>query len=252
MNDQPKTKLLTFESWVTNWEWYCYARDNPQHVPFLLLDRSPCQDPFFDPYAPSASQRIPLISGLCRARKNFSIGERFIYVTRVDRKVANELELRNPTNGSNYFGVAAMTVQEILPNHADATASFSPRRYVVAPEITPYPPNIAAYRSKTEAAVARESCIVHHKGRAYTPSASTPSQWRGLYQAYYSRQENKKLRVACCQVDYISGKEALQLTPDLAPIFTIENWDNRRFNVHGIFIDEAWASPLRTAIAKGR
>jgi hypothetical protein len=238
MNNQPKTKLLTFESWVTKWEWYCYARDNPQHVPFLLLDRSPCQDPFFDPYAPSISERIPLISGLCRARKNFKKGEHFIYITRVDRRVANELGLRVRSGSSNYFGVAALTVQQILPTHADATALFSPRRYVVAPEITLYPPNIAAFRSKTEAAVARESCIVHHQGRAHTPYSSTASQWRALYHGYYSRQESRKLRVACCQVDTINGKETLQLIHDSAPVFTNEDWGNRRLNVNGIFIDE--------------
>src|SRR4051794_24561694 len=84
-------KLMTFESWVTREAWYRYARSAPQDVPHLLVDRSPCCDPFFDPFAGKASERVPTISGLCRCWKGFQVGLRVVYVTRLDRRVAEEI-----------------------------------------------------------------------------------------------------------------------------------------------------------------
>jgi hypothetical protein len=71
-----RTKLLTFESWVTRATWYDYALAYPEMIPFPLIDRSPCQDPFFDPFA-APQDRRPVISGLCRGRamRNFRVGD---------------------------------------------------------------------------------------------------------------------------------------------------------------------------------
>src|SRR5689334_3199776 len=107
------TKLLTFESWVTRAEWYAYARANPERVPYLLVDRSPCHDPFFDHYAPSPQDRRPLISGLCRCLKNFQPGDRFLYVTKIDPKLGREFGIRIGSGRPHYFGVAALVVRRV-------------------------------------------------------------------------------------------------------------------------------------------
>lgn len=73
-----KTKVLTFESWVTKREWFQYAIDHPATIPYLLCDRSPCQDPFFDLFAPAPRDREPMITGLCRSLKNFCEGDRYV------------------------------------------------------------------------------------------------------------------------------------------------------------------------------
>jgi hypothetical protein len=67
-------KLLTCRTWVLRAGWYEYALANPDLVPFPLTDRSPCQDPFFDPFA-EPEKRRPVISGLCRGIKVFHEGD---------------------------------------------------------------------------------------------------------------------------------------------------------------------------------
>ena len=101
-----ETKLLTFQTWVTDARWYDYAVKHPELVPFLLIDRSPCQDPFFDPLA-APQQRRPVISGLCRGRamRNLHVGDRFMYITRIAPAVAGQLGLAT-NQGSLYFAVA--------------------------------------------------------------------------------------------------------------------------------------------------
>jgi hypothetical protein len=41
-----QSKLLTFQSWVTESEWFEYAKSHSTEIPFMLSDRSQCQDPF--------------------------------------------------------------------------------------------------------------------------------------------------------------------------------------------------------------
>ncbi len=148
--------MLTFESWVTKWEWYAYAREHRDFVPHFLIDRSLCEEPFFDAFAPSPAARQPVISGVCRVRKNFEIGEKFIYRTKIDARVAENLHLPPTTR---YLAVAAMMVREVVGSHDAASRFFQPRRYVVAPEITPYPPNLV-HALAPIAAVDRRACIV--------------------------------------------------------------------------------------------
>ncbi|HUZ02525.1 MAG TPA: hypothetical protein VMU89_19430 [Thermomicrobiaceae bacterium] len=233
-----RTKLLTFESWVSRWEWFEYARANPEHVPILLVDRSPCQDPFFDPYARSHGDRRPLITGLCRLRKNFRVGERFIYLTRIDPRVSQALGIYLNLKGSSYLGVAALEVVSVWPSHAAAALSFSSRRYVVEPMDTPYPPNLAFDHEPVAAAVAA-SCIVHDaRNRAYTPSTARDGMWKGEYREYRSRQEKHQLRAAECRLEVEDGREALQLDPCWAPVLTSQDWDGQQMNQNGIWIGE--------------
>jgi hypothetical protein len=71
-------KLLTCDTWVKEWNWFDYAQRHPRPVPFLLVDRSPCPDPFLDPDA-SSEERRPIISGLCRGLKqHFQQGNIYI------------------------------------------------------------------------------------------------------------------------------------------------------------------------------
>lgn len=245
-----QTKLLTFQSWVTRWDWYTYAKKNPQHVPLLLVDRSPCLDPFFDPYAPSRSERRPLISGLCRLMKGFQQGDRFIYVTSIDSKVGQELGFDVSDGERRYFGVAALVVKRVWPSHAAAAETFQPRRYVAAPYPTSYPPNLAHER-RPVAAAALESSITHDLNDiARTPPHSSTDIWRQQYHAYVLRQRDHRLRVAECQVELVDGREAIQLSPHLAPILTRGDWGGLRPNVLGRWITEAYAAKLRARIAQ--
>jgi len=255
MTGEEQTKILTFQTFVTELAFYQYASVHPQEVPFLLVDRSPCLDPFFDPYA-DLQDRQPLISGLCRGLKNFQVGHRFLYVTRIDWNVYDELVERYPhldtdraIQGPRYFGVAALRVVWVWENHADAAKDFTPRRYVVAPDLTPYPPNLA-HASYPEGAVARASCIVHDANKvAYTPMTSTDAMWRGQIHGYHGRQVKKRLRVAGCEVEWIDGREALRLDPESAPVFTNADWNDMQMNVSGRYISEEVAAPLRKRIA---
>ncbi|HET6385203.1 MAG TPA: hypothetical protein VFJ58_17565 [Armatimonadota bacterium] len=247
---QARTKLLTFESWVSRPDWFAYAESHPDRVPFLLTDRSPCQDPFFDPFAPSARERRPLISGLCRCLKGFREGDRFIYITRIHSAVGRKFGLSVKGAGPHYFGVAALVVKKVWPSHADAARSFARRRYVVSPSPTPYPPNLAHER-RPIAACARESCIVHDlKGRPYTPLESDGALWRQAYLAYHLRQRENAMRAAECRIELVDGREVLRLEPGSAPVFTPGDWGGLRLNVKGRWIDEETSRTLRMRIAR--
>lgn len=250
-----RSKLLTCQTWVTEWDWFVYARKHPELVPFLLVDRSPCTDPFFDPYASSEEERRPTISGLCRCIKNFRQGDTYIYITRVNRKVGLELGLSKENTTPTYLGIAALTVAKVYESHADAAKTFTSRRYVVAPTPTPYPPNLA-HESHTRAAVQRESCIVSLKRDPssvhYTPDCSTDDQWRQQVRFYHWRQKEKQLRVAECLLQHVDGREALQLYPERAPVFKSADWGGVQLNVNGIILQEPCAAQLCQRIVNGR
>ena len=61
-----RIKLISFESWVSTDKAFNYAKHHTNGVPFLLVDRSPCPDLFFDPFEVSDHDRVCVISGLCR------------------------------------------------------------------------------------------------------------------------------------------------------------------------------------------
>jgi hypothetical protein len=245
-----RSKLLTCQTWVTEWDWFVYARNHPELVPFLLVDRSPCTDPFFDPYASSEEEGRPIISGLCRCIKNFRQGDTYIYITRVNHKVCHELGIPTESATATYLGIAALTVVKVYESHAEAAETFTSRSYVVAPTPTPYPPNLA-YESNTRAAVQRESCIVSLDAHC-TPDCSTDGQWRKQIKIYHWRESTRHLRVAECCVQYIDGREALQLDPERAPVFTPANWGGTQMNVNGISLQSTCAAQLCQQIANGR
>jgi hypothetical protein len=257
MADRQRTKLLTFESWVRHPSYYQYAKEHPEQVPFILADRSPCTDPFFDLYA-APHDRRPLISGLCRGLKNFRRGDRMIYVARVDNHVQRalaqiypDLAIDSRDRTTRYFGVAALRVIHVWDTHLAAAADFRPRRYVVAPDPTPYPPNLAHTCSK-DAAVARESCVVHTATGAHTPATSTSDMWGWQINEYHLRQKRWALQAAQCEVEWVAGHEALRIDPASAPVFTRVHWGDLKPNLKGIWIPEAAAASLRESIAQGR
>lgn len=241
VTEHKTSRVLSFESWVTEAAWLAYARSHPVEVPHLLSDRSPCQDPFFDLFAPSVSARRPMITGLCRCLKNFKIGNRYIYVTRLCVEAVRYWQLDRSVS-PRYFGVASIVIANIEPSHQTAAREFLPRRYVVAPSQTCYPPGLA-HDVQPIAAVARESCIVHQSNdedpilyggrRAMTPDESTADQWRKAYVAYHQRQLSRQLRVAFCRFEVSEGREALATGVDRAPVFTPCDWNNFQLNVNG-------------------
>lgn len=243
-------KLLTCQTWVTKWDWFAYAQKHPEQVPFQLVDRSPCTDPFLDPYA-SSEERRPIISGLCRCIKNFQKGDNYIYVTRVDHRVCRALNI--PT--ASYLGIAALTVVKVHASHAAAAATFTSRRYVVVPALTPYPPNLM-HDLHTRVAVLRESCIVslEHDDRTvhYTPDCSTDAQWWEQVKFYHLRQKQRRLRVAECRLQRVGGCDVLQLNPAHAPVFTSADWGGEQMNINGIELQAALADQLCQRIVRGR
>lgn len=247
-------KLLTFESWVTRNTWYTYAKKFVERVPYMLVDRSPCTDPFFDPFAFS-SERRPLISGLCRARKNFNVGDVYIYVTRIDKSILKDLGIANIINSPTYFGVAALRIKKVYNSHEEASLAFTPRRYIVNPNLTPYPPNLAfnscGSKASPEAAVDKDSCIIFdEKRRPRIPGESSVDQWKAHYNEYYIRQRNRSLRAAECEIVSLDDKEALKLDTHIAPILTNNDWDGMQLNVQGLNLTDDVGSRLVRKIAE--
>lgn len=172
-----------FQSWITRATWYDYALAHLEMIPFPLIDWSPCQDPFFDPFAAPQDLR-PVISGLCRGRamRNFRVGDCFIFITRIDPRVVQRFA-SGTVAGPHYFAVAALRVVHVWPSHHIAAADFTARRYVALPERTPYPPNLA-FADHPEAAAASACSIVHDvddRDRAHVPDDATDRMWRPQY-----------------------------------------------------------------------
>jgi hypothetical protein len=44
-------KLLTYQTWLTRWDWFDYAQKHSEQVPFRLVDRSPCMEKVKAPLA---------------------------------------------------------------------------------------------------------------------------------------------------------------------------------------------------------
>jgi hypothetical protein len=158
---------------------------------------------------------------------------------------------------------AALKVVKVHASHAAAAATFTPRRYVVAPVLTPYPPNLA-HDPHMPAAVLRKSCIVSLDSDAYcAPDCSTGAhhytsddsndvQWRQQVTFYHSRQENRQLYVAECRLQRAGSREVLQLDPAHAPVFTPADWDGAQMNVNGIELSATKADEFYQRIACGR
>jgi len=244
-----QSRVLTFESWATKAKWFEYARSHSTEIRFMLSDRSQCQDPFFDLFAPKVRDRQPMITGLCRCLRNFNVGDRYVYVTRLCREAARERGWIG-TAGRWYLGVASLIVASVEPSHGEAARRFSPRRYVAAPAVTPYPPGLA-HSVEPDAAASRECCIVHpSKNVSLTPSQSKPDDWRKHYSEYHQRQVEKKLRAAFCRFEVIDGREALAASFEDAPVLTDSDWEDKTPQVMGRHVQDATAKRLAASIAE--
>lgn len=245
--------VTVFESWVRHWSWYSYAIQHRDFVPYLLVDRSQCTDPFFDHFAPIESAR-PLISGLCRPRKNFPLGERFVYLARIDPRVLAHLGRTAPDgSGPVYLGVAELVVEMVHASHAAAAETFERRRYAALPNLTSYPPNLTLADNPAES-VSRECCIVHDEDdprkRAHTPDTSTDVLHLIQYEAYYTRSLG--LPVAECRFGTYGDRFALNLNPMTAPLLRANDWGGKQMNTRGIRIDSEVADRLGQKIANAR
>ena len=245
-----RDKLLTFQSWVTCRPWYEYAVAHRSAIPFLLTDRSPCQDPFFDPFALPIERR-PVISGLCRCLKHFQQGDKYLYITRIDARLMNTFGIERQGGGPHYFLVAALTVIRTFASHEEAATAFSPRQYVAKPERTPYPPNLAHQRPP-EGAAARESCIVFDSMKnnaAHTPASSDTGMWERHCREYHARAKRRELGATLCEVEHVDGREAMRLVPGEANVITPAAWGGQRLNVYGISLGEETSRRLREQLA---
>jgi len=231
MNHEKNSRIVTFQTWVYRQDWHEYSKHNSKYIPFVLVDRSPCEDPFFDQFQ-KASKRKPVISGICRCWKNFKKGQVFVYLAPLDRKVAKDLKREIPKPRIAYLGVAAMRVVDVIDNHDDALSLFQRRQYVAIPKETPHPPNIIGTNEDGDAAAAcRESSILWRKISKtkhvpYTPCQrrSNRALWESNIKDYKRKANEKKLKVAICEFLTFKGRQALCLNPRKAPIIQREDW----------------------------
>jgi len=190
-----------------------------------------------------------MITGLCRCLRNFKMGDRYVYVTRLCREAARERGL-NPKSCLWYLGVASMIVVRVESSHEQAAQRFSRRRYVAVPIETPYPPGLA-HSSEPVAAVSRDSCIVHpSKDVALTPSESKLDEWLKQYSDYHRRQADNKLRAAFCKFESIGGREALATRFGDAPVMSKADLENLTPQVMGHHIQDATGERLAARIAE--
>ena len=156
---------------------------------------------------------------------------------------------------TSYLGIAALTITSVHESHKAASATFILRHYVMAPALTPYPPNLA-HDPHMPSVVQRESCVVSLKQRNsivyYTPDRSTDAQWNQLVKTYYLRQKQRQLLAAECRLHQVGGRDVLQLNPEHAPVFTPNDWGGTQMNVNGIELQVTQADHLCHRIAYGR
>jgi hypothetical protein len=139
-----------------------------------------------------------------------------------------------------------------------ASREFHPRRYVVAPSETPYPPGLA-HDVNPVAAVSRESCIIHTASDscgsssaevALTPDKATYQQWLKEYAAYHTRQATKRLGAAFCRFEIVTEREALAPNLGTAPVLSRADWEDHQLNVNGCVVREETGDVLARQIAE--
>lgn len=203
MVNQPRfARVLTFESWVSTDDSWKYAESHPDLVPraLRLTDRSPCMEPFFDHL--NRNRGLGFISGLCRLRKNFELGQQFLYVTRVNEKV---LKLLGKSANEPYFAVAMLEVVAVHASHQDAAEKCQQGFYVCEGKETAYPPNLIPTNSSDQC-VPADRCICHDNrtNKTYTLDNIPNGLYEQQVRNYYNRQVGHKLRVAECSVKALS------------------------------------------------
>jgi hypothetical protein len=215
----PPIKILTFESWLTTDKAFDYALRHPELVPHLLVDRSPCSDPFFDPFSPSDSARQAVIGGLCRGFVPAE-GTELLYITKLSRTAVKAL---GRTEKVRYLAAAYLVVNEVVADHDLACKRFSPSHYVYRDRLTIRPPNVIG-ADQSAVAMPRESCLIRPDGKTmYTPKdlqsveAYLPNieeyVRRSKGEGFRGERVRRPMRVAICSV------EKLSLDWKLAPFF---------------------------------
>jgi hypothetical protein len=186
-----------------------------------------------------------------RGLKHFRLGDIYIYITKVDSSACRDLGIQ----AASYLGIAALIAVKVHTSHVAAAATFTSRRYVVAPVLTPYPPNLA-HNPQMPAAVFRESCIVSlkrdHSTVHYNPDRSTDAQWRQQVKFYHWRQKKKQLHIAECRLHQMGSRDALRLNPAHVPVFTPADWGGKQVNVNGIELQATQADKFCHRIACGQ
>ena len=181
--------------------------------------------------------------------RNLKIGDRFIYITRIAPRVQGRLGLAL-SNVHRYFAVAALRVVKVWQSHHEAADDFERRKYVADPAATPYPPNLAFDPHPVAAAAGACSIIFDENDKWHLPNEATDRMWTRQYLAYRARQVRSGLRAAECTIETEEGLDCLQLDMTCAPVITPDWWGGAQMNVTGKRIPEAFAAPIRMAIAR--
>ena len=202
--------VITFESWCTRAEWWAYAEQHADILPRKrrLVDRSPCMDPFFDPFNEGLGGYI---SGLCRGIKNFHMGQRLLYLTRPAPDISSLTRI-----GGKYFVVAHLQVEKIFESHEAAATCCKPGHYTDETRLTARPPNILA-SDDAEPCLPRDRCIVYEETsaksqRPLTPTNATYEVYEESLKLYRVRRDLGNLKVARCKI--VNSV----VDPDLAPL----------------------------------
>ncbi|MEK4486918.1 hypothetical protein MHH81_15320 [Psychrobacillus sp. FSL H8-0484] len=249
-----RTICLTFESWYSKYEWYEYSNKNKYLEIPMLTDRSPCSDPFFDIYS---NNKRPLLSGLCRAKKHYTIGDRYVYITKINKRICKEKGfIKNPSE-IHYCLVASLIVKKTFDSHELAAESFKKSKFTVHPEETNHPPNLIT-SDLPECAISKDYCIVVSKAKKgkqqLAPDKATIEDWKYQYHLYDNRKKKKNLRVAECEYEILkNGKYALIQNLNKKHIITeselqffYEKSDSPKMNTMGRKINESKVQDLLT------
>lgn len=270
-------KILTCETWVKEKSWFEYATSKEQGklvVPYVLADRSMCQDPFLDPYEQCIESAIPVISGCCRYLSNsLEVGDILIYIANINKNVAMMItksdtvpsslkeNLNNNKIKAIYFGVALLRVKEIISSHQEAAKKFTKRKYIDMQKLTTHPPNLSHCPTSCAAVPIKSSITYTEKENkqeivqyvSVDPGNATKDQYNKNYSWYHARQkpgESKKrakdgLKVALCEFvikNPINGfknpccPRHLNITKT-TPVITSEDLDGRKVNVSGLTLN---------------
>lgn len=232
-----KIKVITFESWLTTDRAFGYATRNPAHVPFPVADRSPCSDPFFDPFQSEDSARRAVIGGLCRGFVP-TVGQELLYITKLSKQASGA---RN--QNERYLAVAYLSVEKVCADHMSACIEFEPSRYVSFNRITTRPPNVIG-PNHSEVAMPRNSCLIRPDARTmFTPDdPESIESYLPNIDDYVRRSEGtgfrkprRKLRVAICKVN------RLVLDWRAAPSFELARLPTDKSGKHSLNLNGRWA-----------
>lgn len=235
----PSVRLLTFEAFACNRDWFRQWLKTRPWNGALFVDRSPCSDPFLDPTHVGQPNHLPTIGHLCRpnlgrqtARGDAQLqkGDRRIYVVRVDQRIIRDPKLQTALqehtgrwpsltsyDSGLYAIVADLEVQDTFPSHQAAEKTFTQSRDWIPRQPHMLPPNL---QPSPDHAAPVDWCVSYDPtGQShYAPNdLRRDCAWETNVQEYAGRAA--WVTYACCRARFIdvhrppvvTGAELLQL-----------------------------------------